>query len=67
MVDGAPLAGAEMLAEYLGVGNPAPEALLVLVQADASVSYAQLSSILSALRKARVGEVALAAELVPEG
>jgi biopolymer transport protein ExbD len=64
-IDGVSLAGVELLAEYLGVRSPVPESLLVLIQADRDTSYAEVARVLAACRRARVGEVALAAELRP--
>jgi biopolymer transport protein ExbD len=62
-IDGTPLASADLLAEYLGARAAAPDSLLLLVQADRDVAYAQVARVLAACRQARVGEVALAAEL----
>ena len=64
-IDGTALASAELLAEYLGARTLAPESLLVLVQADRDASYREVARVLSACRRARVGEIALAAELKP--
>ena len=66
-VDGVSLPSSELLAEYLGARSPVPEAMLVLVQADRDASYAEVARVLAACRQARVGEVALAAELRPAG
>jgi biopolymer transport protein ExbD len=65
VIDGTPLPSAELVAEYLGARTAAPEALLVLVQADRDVSYAVVARVLAACRRAGVGQVALAAELRP--
>jgi hypothetical protein len=62
-IDGVSLAGAELLAEYLGARSPVPESLLVLIQADRDTPYAEVARVLAACRHARVREVALAAEL----
>lgn len=64
-LDGAALASAEVLAEYIAARMPAPESLRVVIQADRDVAYAELARVLNACRQARVGEVALAAELKP--
>ena len=66
-IDGVSLTSTELLAEYLGARTPVPESLLVLVQADRDASYAEVARVLAACRQARVGEVALAAELRPAG
>jgi biopolymer transport protein ExbD len=62
-IDGVSLASAELLAEYMVARSPVPESLLVLIQADRDTSYAEVARVLAACRHARVGEVALAAEL----
>lgn len=64
-IDGVSLPGSEILAEYLGARVPIPESTLVLVQADRDASYAEVARVLAACRQARIGEVALAAELRP--
>jgi biopolymer transport protein ExbD len=64
-IDGATLASADLLSEYLDARTPAPTNLLVLLQADREVSYAQVARVLAACRRSRVGEIALAAELRP--
>lgn len=64
-IDGATLATAELLGEYLAARSPLPESMLVLVQADRDSTYAELARVLAACRSARVGEVALAAEVRP--
>ncbi len=64
-IDGVSLASTDLLAEYLGARTLVPESLLVLIQADREASYSELARVLAACRQARVGEVALAAELRP--
>jgi len=66
-IDGVSLASTDLLAEYLDARAPVPESLLVLIQADRDASYAEVARVLAACRHARVGEVALAAELKPAG
>jgi biopolymer transport protein ExbD len=66
-IDGASLPSTELLAEYLEARSPVPESLRVRLQADREASYAEVGRVLAACRRARVGEVALAAELGPAG
>jgi biopolymer transport protein ExbD len=62
-IDGATLATAAQLGEYLEARSPTPGSMRVLLHADRDVSYSELARVLAACRAARVAEIALVAEL----
>jgi biopolymer transport protein TolR len=63
LVDGAPFANPDSLADYLAARASAGQPLLVLVQADRDAAYADLARILAKCRASGVSEIALGAEL----
>jgi biopolymer transport protein ExbD len=63
LVDGAPFADPDSLADYLAARASADQPLLVLVQADRDTTYADVARVLAKCRASGVSEIALGAEL----